>query len=304
MSRTRIIRDATLARQLKTEAKAQGIANRLSGTLVRHWPEVLRLIPESPNYAWNPSPLRYALALLHEILQRQLERELVAMGQWTGHHAARSLGASYRRHFESETVYERDPSDFNTGDINFGDGRFARKGLVAPPSAFEIARIVGPAPFKLTKLFDVNRVSGRVWQLISEGKNRVEIAKDLQTMLNGDRVACRRVARTEGARVATQVQLATSEQLADEISGYSVIAVPKTEFSRPDHLRRSGTIYWRHPKAGQLGFDKMPQPPIEADGTLSWNCRCQLAPVWRDEPLPQDDGFGRRIDLNGIPIAV
>lgn len=345
MSRNRIIRDATLARQLKTEAKAKGIANRLSGILIRYWPEILTLIPEKPTVFWNPRPFAQSLDILRQVLQRQLAAELTHIGLWAGARASQSLQSAFHRHYDLplRIAPTAQPVAFPAASFSLPaiappapvfappamptlpqtgglppkppvktsvasgfpepSGRFKVGGLIEPPSAFEIAMIVGPAPSKLTKLFDVDRVTGRVWSGISQGKNRVEIAKDLRVMLNNDRVTCRRVARTEGGRVATQVQLSVSEQLKDEVIGYQIHAVPKTLYSRPLHLLRSGTIYYRHPRPGQLGFDRMPQPPVEADGTIEFNCRCWLSPVWADEPAPIVDAYGNRPSLSAAQLA-
>ncbi len=85
--------------------------------------------------------------------------------------------------------------------------------------------------------------------------------------------------RTEGARIATESQLAVSEEIPDLVVGYQINAVPKTEYSRPEHLKRSGTRYWRNPKGNQLGLDQMPRPPIDPGGVVCWNCRCYCTPL-------------------------
>ncbi len=341
MSKTLIIRDAILARQLKADQRARGIARRMSATTMRAWPHVLELIPATPTSYWRPQ-LTQALTWLRGVLQKQLQRELNALSLWAGTRAAQSLSSAFQRHYDIPLRIEPAAQFPNVAPfvpVNVPgrfplqlppipsaapqhappvkpppkppaltgfpepEGRFEVGGLIEPPSAFEIMRIVGPAHEKLTKLFDVDRVAGTVWQGIANGDDRRAIAKTLRTVLNNDVVAARRVARTEGGRVATQSQLAVSEQLADEIVGYQVIAVPKTEYSRPDHLKRSGTIYYRHPTGSQLGFDKLPQPPLEADGTISWNCRCHLAPIFSGEPIPVDDGFGNKPSLQMAAAA-
>lgn len=289
MSRTLYIRDSILARQLKTEARSKGIAARISGTLNRHWPELLAIVPENPADHWNPRRIEPFLFALKAALQSQLENELLNMAHWTADQAARGLRGAYRRHY-GESFFREDDA---AGSAQFTPYYHLRgPQLIQSPSAFEIARIVGPAPLKLTRLFNVDDVSGTIFRSISEGKTRLEISKTLRNMFQGDAVAARRVARTEGGRVATQVQLATSEQLKDEIAGYQVHAVPRTKYSREDHLHRSGTIYWRHPVQGQEGFDRMPQPPIDPGGIIEYNCRCWLSPVWINEPAPKEDAYG------------
>ncbi len=143
--------------------------------------------------------------------------------------------------------------------------------LIEPPSAFEISQLVGPAPLKLTKLFDPDRAAATVWQGIAGGKDRRAIAKDLANVMNRDMVAARRVARTEGLRVATFSQLAVSHQLGDLILGHQVLATLDSR-TRPEHRKRHGTIFYLHPKGSQKGYEDMPTPPIEADGTIAYNC--------------------------------
>ncbi len=282
MSNRKPILDAILARQLRADQRSRGIAIRLAATIKRLWPHVLQLIPDRPLGFFDSGALRLTLQSIQQILQRQLKRELLSMATWAGDTAAAALRGAVSRH---ESISE----DFTTPDDPFSgtgsdDPRFqhpayryalpSSEPIIEPPSAFELASIVGPAPLRLTKLFDVDRAAGIVWQGIAQGKDRRQIAKDLAVRLNGDMVAARRTARTEGLRVATQVHLQTAMQLKDDLAGFQVHAVPKTEFSRPEHLARSGTIFYFHPEAGQKGIDQMPQPPVEADGSVSYNCRC------------------------------
>lgn len=163
--------------------------------------------------------------------------------------------------------------------------------VIDPPSADLIARLVGPAPDLLTRLIDPDRAARAVYDGIAAGKDRRGIAADLGELFGGFESSARRVARTEGLRVSTESALAASEQIADLIPAYQVLAVLDSR-TRPDHRARSGTIYYRSPGRGQKGFGEMPRPPIEADGRLSWNCRCVLAPVWSDDPADELDRAG------------
>jgi SPP1 gp7 family putative phage head morphogenesis protein len=110
-----------------------------------------------------------------------------------------------------------------------------------------------------------------VRQGIADGKDRRAIAQDLAKVLSQDMNAARRVARTEGLRVATTMQLTASEQIPDLVTGYQILATLDSR-TRPEHRKRHGTIFHRDPKSGEHGFAEMPHPPVEADGTLAWNC--------------------------------
>lgn len=278
-----MIRDALIARQLRADRQARGIGRRLVASLRRWWPNVLRHLPDGPHGTFRFDRLRIDIEIMRQLLAEQLRDELLGLATWAGETAARSLNAAIRRHqLREATADELQPNGEPNGEPN-GGGAYARTGevLIEPPAAFELATIVGPAPLRLTQLFDIDRIAATVWQGIADGKNRRAIAKDLAENLRGDMVAARRVARTEGLRVATQTQLQTSEQLADDIIGYQIHAV-LDDRTRPEHRKRDGTIYYRNPGPGQKGFDQMPQPPIDPGGKLAFNCRCFLSPVFGD----------------------
>lgn len=288
---TRRIRDPILARQIAADQRARGIARRLSATINRLWHHVLAVLPDGPFQPFNPQRLRATLTGLRQIIQQQLERELRTLGDWAGDTAASAIRGAYRR---SESVVREMADEFRPNEddrFNSGGGGFNLPGfqlgggepIIEPPSAFEIARIVGPAPLRLTKLFDVDRTAAIVWQGIAEGKDRRAIARDLSKVLSGDMVAARRVARTEGLRVATAVHLQTAEQIPDLVIGYQIHATLDTR-TRPEHRDRHGTIYYRNPKPGQKGFAEMPQPPVDPGGVIAYNCRCFLAPVFDGVP--------------------
>lgn len=301
--------DATLARQLRADARAKGVARRLMGTINQFWDVILDLLPDSPTAAHHAAMrMRPVLLHLRQILRRQLVLDLLGVAGWAHASAARALTARARhlvaRRERNTGVDEptplEDPFERFRGAVLFNpdgtftvrnpepiaDGRFDySRLLVEPPSAFELSRIVGPAPLRLSKLFDPDRVAGTVWQGIAQGQDRRSIAKDLMRVLNNDAVAARRVARTEGLRVATQMQLSASESIPELVAGYQILATLDSR-TRPEHRARHGTIYHRQPHGSQKGFDQMPHPPIEADGTVAYNCRCMLAPVFADEPAP------------------
>jgi SPP1 gp7 family putative phage head morphogenesis protein len=134
---------------------------------------------------------------------------------------------------------------------------------------------------------------------ISRGQDRRQIGKELETLFGGWEVAARRVARTEGARVATALQLAASEEIPGLVIGYAVMAVLDSR-TRPEHRKRSGTVFYRNPKPGQKGFGEMPRPPMEPDGTIAHQCRCFLSPVF---PTDTPDDLSLAGSLTFDPVA-
>lgn len=136
-------------------------------------------------------------------------------------------------------------------------------------------------------------LAATVAQGYAAGQSQRQIAQDLLPHVRQVQASARRVARTEGLRIAHEVQLRAHAGLGDLVIGYQVHATRDSR-TRPAHAARDGTVYYRNPQPGQPGYDAMPRPPLEADGTVAHNCRCWLSPVLRDpdsaqaaaEPLP------------------
>lgn len=290
------------------------------------WSRVLALIPDNPSthhaIAFLPAMVRREVSHLAAALPKAYQRELYDLALWGHATAARSISAAARRH-QRKSEKKRDPKVNTGGEVTFtalgsvvtqpalvppkppppgsiaaaaGGDRFDYSGLVIqPPTVAEITRIVGPVPLSLTRL-GAEKAAATVWQGIASGQNRLQIAKSLQKQFDGYAAAARRVARTEGLRVATETQLSASEQLSDMITGYQILAT-LDDRTRPEHRERHGRIYYRDPKGNQKGFDEMPRPPIDPGGEMAWNCRCTMAPVFAGEETP-DVGY-----LAGTPYS-
>lgn len=110
-----------------------------------------------------------------------------------------------------------------------------------------------------------------VGQGVAAGKTQQQIAKDLLPAVDGIRSTARRIARTEGLRVAQTMQVRAWDGLGDMLLGYQVRSV-LDERTRDEHRLRNGRCYYKDPEPGQLGLEECPQPPLEADGTIAWNC--------------------------------
>jgi hypothetical protein len=131
---------------------------------------------------------------------------------------------------------------------------------------------------KLTRLANPDTLAARIGALMQAGESIQKIAREIRPLVQGVQTSARRVARTAGLFIAHEAELATYEGLAEMIEGYTIHAV-RDHATRPEHLKRDGTKYYRNPKPGQRGLDEMPRPPREADGTWAFNCRCWLSPL-------------------------
>lgn len=123
---------------------------------------------------------------------------------------------------------------------------------------------------------------------ISTGENRVQIAQKLRNELGATKAQAKRMARTEGARVATESNMAAFDAMGDFVIGYMIHATPNPD-SRSWHKHRSGTVYHKHPIGRQKGMAQLPRPPMEAQdvnerpaGTpaTAWNCLCYVSPLF------------------------
>lgn len=120
------------------------------------------------------------------------------------------------------------------------------------------------------------------------GDTPATLANKILPFVQGVVSTAKRVARNESMRIAHESRMEAYEDLGDLVIGYQIHATMDSRV-RPHHAARSGQIYYKKPKAGQLGTDKMPRPPIEEDGTVAHNCRCWITPVLEIQAQVEDD---------------
>ena len=132
----------------------------------------------------------------------------------------------------------------------------------------------------LTKLAEPDHVASVITTGFALGKGAQQVAADLLPLVDGVRASARRIARTEGMRVGHETQMAAWDGLGEMSVGYQVHAT-LDQWTRPHHAARNGTIYYKEPEAGQKSVNEMPHPPIDEDGSVAHNCRCNLTPVLR-----------------------
>lgn len=121
--------------------------------------------------------------------------------------------------------------------------------------------------------FNPAAIADTIGAAYAAGKTQREIAQELLPAVDGLRVSAMRVARTYGMNIAHVTSQAVSHELGDLRVGDMVHAT-LDQNTRPLHRARTGTIYYFHPAPGQKDYGQCPQPPLEADGTVAWNCRC------------------------------
>ena len=100
--------------------------------------------------------------------------------------------------------------------------------------------------------------------------------------------------RTAMAMVYAQVNGQVYDSIPADVIGFQVLGILDNRI-RPTHRARHGTIYYKNPGAGRPGFSQMPNPPLEADGSYAYNCRCTLVPVFKGDDTKARDIRGRVI---------
>lgn len=188
--------------------------------------------------------------------------------------------------------------------------------LIEPIKRSVLERIVLGGAVVISRLmttvkqaFSPQRVADILVRDISEGKDRRAQITSLRNELAMPRAAAKRTVRTEGIRVATESNMAAYEELGDITIGYAIHAL-LDEATRPEHRARNGTIYYKYPVGGQKGISEMPRPPIEPDGSISWNCRCHLPGtkiVGNIKSISKADYSGECIEIvtaSGIRLTV
>ncbi|CAB4160544.1 Phage head morphogenesis domain [uncultured Caudovirales phage] len=150
---------------------------------------------------------------------------------------------------------------------------------------------------QLTRLAPPDQVAALVTQWAAQGRPPRDLEAALLPLVNGVRSTARRVARTEGQRVANKVRMEAYSGLEDVIAGYQIHGTMDSRI-RPHHAARNGTIYWKDPKPGQPGLRDLPHPPMEADGTVAHNCRCWVTPVLSVDQEIVDDPAAQQLFKN------
>lgn len=122
-----------------------------------------------------------------------------------------------------------------------------------------------------TKAASAKTLAPILIQSFSLGRTPRQVAQDLLPLVDGIQSTARRIARTEGIRIANESGMEADDALGSLLIGKQILA-QLDQNTRPKHRARHGTVYYKNPKRGQKGYDEMPRPPIDPDGSTQWNC--------------------------------
>ncbi len=290
-------------RQVSAVLRADAAASAASAAIRQHWGDLLRHL-QRPNLIDTPHAIHAWTRQLPGLVAAAIAGRLADMATWAQRSARWAIGRTVPRPMLRFLLLGRlleDEGDIPAPDpavtgLDIADlfAPFREPAaeeqpdflsLLFPPfTSQQTARIVFASGWQ-NRLTSATTLQAQPQRLANEisagliaGENIRQLAKRLEPLVQGAESSARRIARTEGMRVAGEAQLETHAQLGPLIVAY-VVSATLDQNTRPAHRARDGTHYYAEPISGQLGYAQMPHPPVEADGSMAWNCRCFLTPV-------------------------
>jgi len=250
----------------------------------------------------NPQGISDELAQLPNRLSRIADTAFVRLARWS-HRATVSVlvGTLPRKWFRAvnpATVLVGE--DVGDGDNTFliGDGTgpivgkrlddeeweaWVQEHVWPPPSEERVREIVRRPTMgqtweqrieKLSRLIEPEITAMKLTDAFSEGQNVDQIAREILPHIDGNiRASAKRIARTEGLRIANTMQREMYEDLGDLMVGTQILAT-LDEHTRPHHAIRNGRIHYND-RRRQPNVDTLPVLPDEP------NCRCFDVPVMK-----------------------
>jgi SPP1 gp7 family putative phage head morphogenesis protein len=160
---------------------------------------------------------------------------------------------------------------------------YLRRFLFVPPTIERIQQIV-LAPVNginwAARISNLSRLIASPGQVTREliqgyanGEGLRELTKRIEPIVSDVKSSAKRIARTEGLRIANQVQRDTNKPIESMLAGQQIIAT-LDQNTRPHHALRNGTVFY-YDLGRSPSINLLPQLPDEP------NCRCFDVPVFR-----------------------
>lgn len=278
--------------QARTLAHADRIADDIDAKVARIWARILRLMAAKP----LPVDARSKIAgWLRDIYALTLSG--LADGMKDIAHTSHARTTATLMNDAPQAALAVALSLNESRQLTKRQRRQVEKQLFPPLDDHAVAAIVHRPTNGMSWQARISRISGLappehlaalVVQGISQGQTLDRMARMMLPCVQDVRTSARRIARTEGMRVAHEARMTAYDGLGDLVIGYQIHATMDWRV-RPHHAARNGTVYYKQPKAGQHSTAHMPRPPLEEDGTVAHNCRCYLTPVLSVDPDIEND---------------
>lgn len=157
---------------------------------------------------------------------------------------------------------------------------YVKRNVLPPPSEAKVSEILQRPTAGQTypeRISGLSKLVKEPERLIAElatgygqGQTRAELANRIKPLVGRIDASAKRIARTEGLRIANKVQREIYDDMGDMIQGYQIVAT-LDQNTRPEHALRNGTIYY---VSGRL-----PLATSRPDLPDAPNCRCFEVPV-------------------------
>jgi SPP1 gp7 family putative phage head morphogenesis protein len=270
----RATRRLTTLLRLRNDAKHRrgaAVANATDKVMRVVWDDFLFLLRHNGSrWAWT-SAGNQALRLfgtVYLLARSEIASRLGAVASWSWRGAVCDIGAAVPKRLLARasglTFLPEDESESRPDSLALQD---YLDFLFPSPPEDEVKRILYGNDWQerlaaCTRLADPATLASIVANGLINGKSQQEIAQQIAPAVNNVRASARRIARTESVRVAGAMQMKAHEALGDLVIGYQVHSMHDIH-TRPWHLKRDGTIYYKEPGPGQKGLFQMPHPPDE-----------------------------------------
>jgi len=286
-------------KQHEATLRAEGIADKCDRIVRRQARLALRLISDDDQFGSHQREAADAFRGMVEKSAAIMDKQFKRMAYWSYVDSVKALTKHIpRRWFRAvnpitvmvgENAMLLPPSNAfaefpepvvdRMSDDEWAD--FVKEHVFPQPSIEDIERVVyadvagqnwqermGSLSHKIT---DFDRLAGTLTAGASQGLKLSELTAQVAPIVGSISSSAKRIARTEGLRIATMVQREQYSQLGDLLAGSQIIAT-LDQNTRPHHAHRNGTIYWSDGRK-KPSISELPVLPDEP------NCRCYDQPV-------------------------
>lgn len=291
---TKLVHSSTKTMMEELHHRQEKIADTVASVVDEYWKRLAAAIADNA----PPDQLIVASKLAHSQMAKDIrkvfEKEIEGLLGYTNQRAVANVLNALPDDWIDALLQKAMPKNAKT---LMAKSASQKKSILTPVfSTHQVSpgQIVKELISDTTHLGDPLKIASTINTLRLQGKTSQSIARAIKPQVYGVKSTVRRVVRDSSQFAASAENLGTWNAINTQgggefIIGYEVHAVPRTKYSRPEHLARSGTIYYFHPKAGQKGLDQMPQPPYDRENgrlVLKHNCRCFISPRFADRYQP------------------